>query len=156
MRQGSNTKTKFKTDDYTTPPEAFELLFNYIPRDKMVWSPFYCKGKLNMPTDIKYIHTDKDFFTYEPTKYDYIIDNPPYSIKQKIFERCETLDKPYCLLVPLDTIERVYMNEIMKTKDVSIIIPRKRYKFNDNKVTMPFKAVWVCVGFGLERQLIFE
>jgi len=42
MRAGINTKTKFKTDDYTTPTEAFELLFEYIPRDKMVWSPFYC------------------------------------------------------------------------------------------------------------------
>ena len=156
MRAGINTKTKFKTDDYTTPTEAFELLFEYIPRDKMVWSPFYCKGKLNMPTDIKYIHTDKDFFTYEPDTYDMIVDNPPYSLKKEIFERCETIGKPYALLVPFDTLERQYMNNIFKTKDVTVIVPKKRYKFNDNKVTMPFKSVFICVGFGLDKQLIFE
>ena len=48
------------------------------------------------------------------------------------------------------------MNNIFKTKDVTVIVPKKRYKFNDNKVTMPFKSVFICVGFGLDKQLIFE
>lgn len=156
MRSGKNTKTKFKTDDYSTPVEAYELLFNYIPRDKTNWDPFYCDGLLNVPTDTTFIHKNKDFFTYEPTKYDFIVSNPPYSIKQKVFERCETIGKPYALLVPFDSIERQYMNNIMKTKDVSVIIPKTRYKFNENKFTPPFKAVWVCIGFNLNKQLIFE
>jgi len=109
-----------------------------------------------MPTDIKYIHTDKDFFTYEPDTYDMIVDNPPYSLKRQIFARCETIGKPYALLVPFDTLERQYMNNIFKTKDVTVIVPKKIYKFNDNKVTMPFKSVFICVGFGLDKQLIFE
>jgi len=156
MRSGSNTKTKFKSDDYNTPIEAFELLFEFIPRDKIVWSPFYNDGNLNMPKDINCIHTDKDFFTYIPDKFDYIIDNPPYSLKQKIFERCETIGKPYALLLPFDSIERKYMNEIMKRRDVTIIIPNKRFKYNDANFTPPFKSIWICVGFGLGKQLIFE
>ena len=156
MRQGKQTKCPKKDDNYNTPIEAFELLFTFIPRDKQIWSPFYNQGKLNMPEDIKVIHEDKDFFEYEPDKYDMIVDNPPYSIKQKIFERCLSLDKPFALLLPFDTLERQYMNEIMKTKDVSIIVPHKRYKFNSNKVTMPFKSVWICVGMELDRQMIFE
>ena len=157
MRQGSNAKCPKKDDDYSTPKEAFDLLFDHIPRDKWVWSPFFMNGAdLNMPEDIKVIHEDKDFFEYEPDKYDFICDNPPYSIKQKIFERCLSLNKPFALLVPFDTMERQYMNKIFKTNDVSIIVPHKRYKFNTNKVTMPFKSVWICVGFGLDRQMIFE
>ena len=156
MRQGKQTKCPKKDDDYSTPVEAFQLLFDYIPHDKQIWSPFYKNGKLNMPPDINVIHEDKDFFQYEPDTYDYIVDNPPYSIKQQIFERCETIGKPYALLLPFDTCERQYMNNIMKTRDVSIIVPHKRYKFNDNKFTPPFKTVWFCVGFDLDRQMIFE
>jgi len=157
MRQGKQTKCPKKDDDYSTPREAFELLFDYIPRDKWVWSPFFMNGAdLNMPKDILIIHEHRDFFDYQPYNFEYIIDNPPYSKKQQIFERCETIGKPYALLVPFDTLERQYMNEIMKTKDVSIIVPHKRYKFNSNKVTMPFKSVWICVGFNLNKQMIFE
>ena len=156
MRQGKQTRCPKKDDNYNTPIEAFELLFQFIPRDKIVWSPFYNDGNLNMPKDIKCIHTDNDFFQYEPDTYDMIVDNPPYSRKKEIFERCEKLGAPYALLVPFDSLERQYLNETMKTRDVTVVIPRKRYKYNDNKVTMPFKSVWVCIGFGLKRQLIFE
>ena len=156
MRQGSNTKCPKKDDDYTTPIESYQLLFDYIPRDNINWDPFYCEGKLNVPEDTTFIHENKDFFDYEPDKYNYIISNPPYSIKQKIFERCLALGKPFALLVPFDTMERQYMNEIFKKNDVTIIVPHKRYKFNENKFTPPFKTVWVCVGFNLDRQMIFE
>ena len=156
MRAGVNSKTKFKTDDYVTPKESYELLFQFINRDKINWDPFYCDGKLNVPEDTTFIHENKDFFEYEPIAYDHLISNPPYSKKQKIFERCETLGKPYALLVPFDSLERQYLNTIMKTRDVTVVIPRKRFKFNDNKFTPPFKSIWVCVGFGLGKQLIFE
>lgn len=156
MRSGTNTKTKFKTDDYSTPPEAYELLFKFIPRNKINWDPFYFQGRLNIPEDTTFIHEDKDFFQYIPDEYDFIISNPPYSIKERIFERCENIGKPYALLVPFDTLERKYMNTILKTRDVSIIVPHKRYKYNDCKFTPPFKSVWICVGFGLSKQLIFE
>ena len=157
MRQGKQTKCPKKDDNYSTPREAFELLFDYIPRDKWVWSPFFMNGAdLNMPDDINIIHEHRDFFDYQPYNFEYIIDNPPYSIKERIFKRCETIGKPYALLVPFDTLERKYMNDILKARDVSVIIPKKRYKFNSNKVTMPFKSVWICVGFGLDRQMIFE
>tara|TARA_R110001632_G_scaffold192644_1_gene313481 strand:+ start:5299 stop:5772 length:474 start_codon:yes stop_codon:yes gene_type:complete len=157
MRQGKQTRCPKKDDDYSTPIEAFELLFEFIPRDKWVWSPFFMNGAdLNMPKDIQIIHEHRDFFDYQPHNFEFIVDNPPYSLKKEIFKRCETIGKPYALLVPFDSLERQYLNETMRTRDVTVIIPRKRYKFNDNKVTMPFKSVWICVGFNLGKQLIFE
>jgi hypothetical protein len=157
MRQGKNTKCPEKNDNYNTPIIAFELIFKYINiKNKQIWLYFYNNGELNeLLTNYNIIHENKDFFDYTP-EYDYIIDNPPYSIKQKIFERCVDLNKPFALLVPFDTLERLYMNNIMKTKDVTVIIPKKRYKFNCNKSTMPFKSIWICIGFNLGKQLIFE
>jgi hypothetical protein len=47
---------------------------------------------------------------------------------------------------------------LFRDKDFTIIIPNKRWKFinNNSKVTMPFKTCWITIGFGLNKQIIFE
>jgi len=148
-----------KSDNYTTPFEAWELIFKYIKVRDKVWCPFFCKGDLSQHLDklkINYIHINKDFFTYEPD-FSVVIDNPPYSIKQKVFERLEALGKPYALLIPLDSLERQYISKILKNKtDYTIIIPNVRYSFKEGKCTAPYKTVWFCVGFGLGDKIIFD
>lgn len=148
-----------KSDNYTTPFEAWELIFKYIKCRDKVWCPFFCKGDLSQHLDklkINYIHINKDFFTYEPEEWSCVIDNPPYNNKQKIFERLELLGKPYALLVPMDTLERQYIAKILKNKDFTIIIPNVRFSFKEGRVTAPFKTVWFCVGFKLGKQIIFD
>ena len=58
------------TDNYATDKVGWELIQDYIPKDKKIWSPFYCDGKMKdyfeeMGYDI--YHKDKDFFSYEPS-----------------------------------------------------------------------------------------
>lgn len=45
----------------------------------------------------------RDFLT-KHYEFDYLITNPPYSIKDKIIERCIDLGKPSVLLLPIDTL----------------------------------------------------
>lgn len=45
----------------------------------------------------------QDFLTRD-YEFDYLISNPPYSIKDKIIERCIDLGKPSVLLLPVDTL----------------------------------------------------
>lgn len=159
MRKGKNEiQHKVKNDNYTTYESAFNLLFSYIHvKDKKVYFPFFNEGLINSYTfECKVIHQDTDFF--ETTiEFDYIIDNPPYSIKQKVFEKCIELNKPFALLVPIDTLERQYISKLFKDKDFTIIIPKQRYNFINNglKTTMAFKVCWFCVGFNL-KPIIFE
>ena len=103
------------------------------------------------------IHTNSEFFETN-IEYDYIIDNPPYSCKEKVIRKCIELNKPFCLLLPIDTLERKYISNLFKDEDFTVIIPKKRWKFinNGSKVTMPFKTAWFTIGFGLKRQIIFE
>lgn len=149
-----------KNDNYSTPFEAWELIFKYIKCRDKVWCPFYNDGNLSLHLDklkINYIHINKDFFTYEPDDWSCVIDNPPYSNKQQVIERLELLKKPYAILIPIDSLERKYMNKILKNKlDYTIIIPSIRYSFKEGKVTPPFKTVWFCVGFGLGDKIIFD
>lgn len=52
-------------------------------------------------------HLDKrkDFFDYEPDEWDLIISNPPFSIKDKVLERLYSLNKPFAILFPLNSLQ---------------------------------------------------
>ena len=160
MRKGSNETYLNRSDNYETTKEAFDLLFKYIhiKKHERVWAPFYCSGLINkyeFPFEL--IHTKTDFFETEVC-FNFIIDNPPYSCKEKVIRRCIELNRPFCLLLPLDTLDRKYISTLFKDKDFTLIIPKKRWKFinNGSKVTMGFKTCWFCIGFGLNKQIIFE
>ena len=157
MRTGKNYRSEThlnRCDDFETQKEAFDLLFKYIhiDRDKKVWAPFYCSGLINSYTfPFELIHTNTDFFETN-IDYDFIVDNPPYSCKMEVIRRCIELNRPFCLLMPIDTLERKYISTLLENRDLTIIIPKKRWKFinNGSKVTMGFKTcffflrrVWV-------------
>ena len=157
--------TALRRDDYDTPVEAWDLLLDKMKTiPKKIWAPFYNNGSLKdklKARNIPIIHMKKDFFTYEPKEWDVVIDNPSYSNKKAIFERLKSLNKPFALLVPIDTLERSYFKEVFgHCKKLQVIIPSKRNNFTgyDNNNNVPFKAIWVCYGLDLKskNQLIFE
>ena len=148
-----------KMDHYETPLEAWRLVDRHIRHKGIVWCPFYCSGKLRW--DYPHIvHQKRDFFRYQPARWDCIIDNPPYSIKEKIIRRCIALGKPFALLLPIDTLERQYFREVFEQMkgDFTLIIPDKRINFiEQGKPTsnVAFKACWFCFGFKLNKFFIF-
>ena len=143
-----------KRDDYTTPKEAFEFIFKHIPRDKIVYDPFFCEGdsgKFMKELGINCIHEDSDFFTND-ISFDIIVTNPPYSIKKKVIDKCLSLKKPFALLLPVETIERLYLHNVQFT----LLIPKKRYSFKYGNGNPPFKTCWFLFGFNLSKQIIYE
>lgn len=74
----------------------------------------------------------KDFLTRD-YEFDYLISNPPYSIKDKIIERCIELGKPSVLLLPIDTLGGVQRHKLFHRTRIGVYIPTKRIKFiNEN------------------------
>lgn len=164
-KENQNFGTSDIRDDYDTPIEAWILLMKNLKEvPKKIWSPFYNQGNLKKhlkTLKIKIIHKNKDFFKFEPKEYDCIIDNPPFSIKKLVIERCKKLGKPFCLLLPLDTLERKFFNNIFRNdQKLQIIIPNTRYNFTgyDNNGNVPFKSIWVCYNMPLlsKNQILFE
>lgn len=98
---------KNSSDEYYTPQNAIEPILKYITKEKVVWCPFDLEHsnfvKMIKKHGCKVIHShiseDKDFFNYEPDNYDYIISNPPFSIKGEVFERLFSLNKKFAMLV---------------------------------------------------------
>ena len=85
------------SDNYATDKNGWEIIKDFIPTDKQIWSPFYCDGKqkeyfAEMGFDI--IHEDEDFFLNN--KGQIIIDNPPFSKMKEICNRLKELEKHGC------------------------------------------------------------
>ena len=75
---GFQTKTFEKHDDYMTPKSAWEAIKHLVPKDKVIWEPFYGdgnSGQLLREIGFDVIHQDEDFF--ENNRGDIVISNPP-------------------------------------------------------------------------------
>ncbi len=150
-----------ESDNYITNGDEWKRIKEYIPKDKIIWSPFYCDGKQkeyfkDMGFDI--IHEDKDFFAYEP-EFDLIIDNPPFSKKREVLVRLKQLDKPFILIAPSMMLSYKYFQELFKDH-IQIIIPEKRICFknlnSDKKnYTPPFASFYFCYKMNLSKDIIF-
>lgn len=97
-----------------TPFYAVEPLLKYISKDKVIWCPFdeAYSAFYQMFSENGYkvirssIQEGQDFFTYEPDKhYDVIISNPPFSKKDKVLERLDKLNKPFAVLLPMNSLQ---------------------------------------------------
>jgi len=135
-------------DKYNTPKNAWEDILQYIPKTQALWLPFYHDGSAKAVVEslgyTNVYHEHRDFFTYDNEGL--CIDNPPFSIKEKIIKKLMLRNKPFSLLLPLDTLERKYMKKYIQ--DLQIVIPASRYSYvedtDDKKSKPPFKSCWFC------------
>ena len=84
---------ELKTDNYRTLKENWELIKEYIPKDKEIWEPFYCDGSSgqdlrDMGFDVH--HEDEDFFEHDHG--DIVVSNPPFSKKREVLKRLKALN----------------------------------------------------------------
>lgn len=85
----------------------------YVPKDKIIWCPFdeewsafYKRLKEEGYNVVRSSLKDgQDFFTYEPDKWDIIVSNPPFSNKDKVLERLYSFEKPFAILLPLNSLQ---------------------------------------------------
>lgn len=159
---GFHTKTFIKHDSYMTPKSAWENIAHLIPKDKIIYEPFYGDGKSGeylRELGFDVIHKPVDFF--ENDLGEIIVSNPPFSQIKEILKRLMILDKPFILILPSSKIHTSYLRE-WKDKNIQIIIPRKRIHFNklidgktpDNyKSDCNFDCFYYCYKMGLEKDI---
>ena len=148
------------SDNYATDKNGWELIKEYIPADKQIWSPFYCDGKQKeyfkeMGFDI--IHNDEDFF--ENDRGEIVIDNPPFSKMKVICKRLKELEKPFILIAFSKVILYKWFQQLFKDH-LQVIIPFKRITFSHltnpkTGYTPPFGTMYYCYKMNLQKDLIF-
>jgi len=123
-------------DDFQTPPIALSPLIPFLKKNWTIWECACGKGLLVdelknrgfsvIGTDIK---NGFDFLGWKPEKFDCVVTNPPYSLKEKFLERCYELDKPFALLLPLTTFEGKKRQKLFKRYGVQVIFLDRRINF---------------------------
>lgn len=159
---GFSTKTFSVFDDYMTPKSAWEAIAQYLPKDKIIWEPFYGDGKSGeflRELGFQVIHEPGDFF--ENNRGDLVVSNPPFSLKKQVIDRLVEVDKPFVLIMPSATLFCSYVRDKIGS-EVQIIIPRKRIQFaklKDGKAEVEgkcnFDCFYFCYKMGLPRDIIY-
>tara|TARA_R110000868_G_scaffold231769_1_gene485170 strand:- start:108 stop:608 length:501 start_codon:yes stop_codon:yes gene_type:complete len=161
-----STKTFTKHDDYMTPESAWKAIEQYIPKDKMIWEPFYGDGKSGehlKKMGLNVHHVPEDFFTAEPSG-DIVISNPPYTLKKETLRRLKELEMPFILIMPSSTLVTAYCRELFGTETLQIMIPRKRIQFikmvdgeyvKDPKNMCNFDCFYFCYKMNLPRDILW-
>jgi hypothetical protein len=133
-----------KNDDYFTPKHVWEDIKQFIPKNKIIWEPFYGDGKSGeylqqMGFDV--VHEPIDFF--QNNKGEVIVTNPPFSTLKRILERLKEIDKPFILLLPTSKICNQYFKIFQN--EIKLIIPKRRINFNSkHKHASPYDCFYYC------------
>ena len=157
---------KGNPDDFQTPPIALNPLLPYLKQNSTIWECAAGAGILSKTLEdngFKVISSDilngKDFLKWQPDSWDYIITNPPFSLKQRFLERAYILGKPFALLLPLTTLETNKRQTLFNDNGIEIILFDKRINFiTPTKVENSsswFATAWFTWGLNIGKQLTF-
>ena len=146
-------------DEYMTPKSAWEDIADYIPRDKVIWEPFYgdgMSGNYLRQLGFEVIHEQIDFFEHDLG--DILISNPPYTKKREVFERLKALGKPFIMLVPTTVLHTMYFKSIFHDENIQLIIPYKKRQFycvnkELKKDGCSFYTLYVCWRINMEKDV---
>ena len=157
-------------NEYYTPPYAIKPIIKYLKPHGTIWCPFdteesnYVKMLSEAGYDVIATHIDSggDFFKVEPPKCDYIISNPPFSLKQQVFQRLFEIGMPFAMLVGIvGLFESQTRFEMFRDNDFELMYFNKRISFfkdyADQKPSFnpPFSSDYVCHHV-LPKQIVFE
>lgn len=156
-------------DEFYTPEYAVEPILKYVKQNSTIWCPFDTKEsnfvKMLSKEGHRVIYTHKNYYEdfFEITRdCDYIISNPPYSLKGQVLSRLFSLGIPFAMLVSVvGVFESQERFQMFKANDFEVMYLNKRVAyfkdFSEQKPlpSPPFLSVYVCSHM-LPKQIVFE
>lgn len=160
--------TASNNDELYTPYYAVDPIIEYVPKGKVIWCPFDKEWSMFVRllrengnlVICSHIDNGYDFFNYEPYYYDMIISNPPFSVKDDVIKRLYELNKPFAILLPLNSLQGVSRCKYFKD-GIQLLSFDKRIGFhNINSMdkaiqSTPFASAYFCKDF-LPKDLIIK
>ncbi|MSA02224.1 sugar-phospahte nucleotidyltransferase [Lactonifactor sp. BIOML-A3] len=157
-----------KNDEYYTPSYAVYPIMKRLKSNSTVWCPFdtedseFVKVLQSNGFNVEFGHisTGQDFFEVEAPECDYIISNPPYSLKGEVFKRLYEIGKPFAMLINFQGIfDHKERFEMFRNNKIEMLwlSPRVNY-IKENGSTpkgVPFQSGYLCSGI-CASQLDFE
>jgi len=162
-------------DEYYTPLYAIKPIEKYLKRNSNIWCPFDTEDSLFVKyltkqghnVTFSHIGEDTDFFyipykTFKNRSIDYIISNPPYSMKTEVLERLFELEIPFAMLLGVvGLFESQRRFEMFKYNEFEIMYLNRRVSYlrayEDDKpaINPPFSSVYITHNI-LPKYIVFE
>jgi hypothetical protein len=152
-----------KSDKFYTPKWMVDVLTNYIDfSNSTVWECACGEGHISDNLKAKkVINTDielgLDFLSpwkLDNPSFDYIVTNPPFSLKNQFLKKALSYNVPVCMLLPLPCLGNEGTQKYLE--GAQVIIPDKRCNFINGGDDVAFTSVWACFGCSLPKDLIFH
>ena len=172
----NNMDTTKEGDEKYTPFYAVEPILKYLKPESRIlcpfdqqWSAYVIMLRENghhvYASHIHekgFLHADFFDYTKEDVKmYDYIISNPPFSMKDEVIKRLYELERPFVMLLPVATIQSKKRVPIFKENGLEVLIFDGRVGYHNEesmKKTIEgamFASAYFCKNV-LPEKLIFE
>lgn len=155
-------------DEFYTPKYAVKPITSFIKQASVIWCPFdtdesnFVKVLRDLGHTVVATHIldGYDFFKTE-VDCDYIISNPPYSMKAEVFERLFEIGKPFAMLVGVvGLFESQKRFEMFRDNTFEVLYMNRRVSYfesySDQKPALnpPFSSVYICSNM-LPKQIMF-
>ena len=151
-----------------SPYYIVDHIIKYLPKDKIIWCPFddewsafYQRLKEKGFNVVRSCLIEgQNFFEYEPEKWDIIVSNPPFSVKDKVLERLYSFNKPFAILLPLNSLQGKTRYKYFKD-GIQILSFDARVSYHDREHMdsvvkgSPFATAYFCRDL-LPKDLIIE
>ena len=162
-------KKKAEKDEWFTPKEAIFPILKYLKPNSKIWCPFDTDKSLFVSILRKsshqiihsHIFNNQDFLLMDVPVCDYIISNPPYSLRNKILQRLFKMGKPFAMLMNTNGLFDSDLRwNLFKNNNFTLIYLKGRVKYMENygekpKASPPFQSAYICSQIS-DKQIIFE
>lgn len=157
-------------DEFYTPLYAIKPIEKYIKPNSIIWCPFDTEDslfvkdfrELGHEVIATHIENGEDFFSIEEVECDYIISNPPYSVKTEVLERLFAIGKPFAMLIGVvGLFESQKRFEMFRDNKFEIMYLNRRvayfksYEEQKPSLNPPFSSVYLCHNM-LPETIVFE
>ena len=158
-----------KDECYTTNAES-EKLIEYLEKNDIIdkgmiiWLPFdnelsniyKALDSRGYRTTLSNLELGLDFYTYEPSKWDIIITNPPFSGRSELMKRLVAFNKPFVILQATQFFNNQTATKLLceHSNYFKFIMPQNRMNFltyNEEldkiisgKSGTAFYSFWIC------------
>jgi hypothetical protein len=159
-----------QNDEFYTPKYAVIPLLKYLKPSSTIWCPFdtdqsnFVRVLSAAGHDVlaSHIFSGFDFFSTPTLEVDYIISNPPYSLKTEVLERLFSLHTPFAMLLGVvGLFESQRRFNIFKNNKFEVMYFNKRISYMKDMSTQisdlnpPFSSVYITQNV-LPDRLVFE
>jgi len=127
-------------DERYTPFYAVNPILKYLKPRSSIWCPFDKEWSAFViklresghKVDCTHIDDGYDFFLQSGLDYDYIISNPPFSVKDEVLERLYHWGIPFMMLLPVPTLQGIKRGKLFVKYGVQVLAFDDRIGYHDS------------------------